>query len=130
MEEETNMSTKIDDLPIPDIDKEIDNQNDNKNEKIELFENDKTDTIIKSSKQYQKISIFKTITNEINEENVFLLVLFFLISISDINKYFVNIPFLGNYFEYESWTFILFKSVFFLIVFIIGKMFLLPKIAI
>lgn len=121
------MSTKIDDLPIPNFEENVE-------ENVEQIIQQKPivneNNIIKSSKQNQKISIFKTITNEINEENVFLLVLFFLISISDINKYFVNIPFLGNYFEYESWSFILFKSVLFLIIFIIGKMYLLPKIAI
>jgi hypothetical protein len=125
--EETIMSTKIDDLPIPNFEEKV---QDKPEQVIQQKSIINENNIIKSSKPIEKVSLFKTITNEINEENVFLLVLFFLISISDINKYFVNIPFIGNYFEYESWSFILFKSVLFLIIFIIGKMYLLPKIAI
>ena len=121
------MSTKIDDLPIPNFEEKV---QDKPEQVIQQKSIINENNIIKSSKPIEKVSLFKTITNEINEENVFLLVLFFLISISDINKYFVNIPFIGNYFEYESWSFILFKSVLFLIIFIIGKMYLLPKIAI
>lgn len=123
--DETTMSTKIDELPVPNFIKE---EKEVIKEKIIQKEEKKDDKI--KIEVSEKFSLFKIIKREINEENLFLLILFFILSISDINKYLSNIPYVGSYFEYESWSFILFKSLIFLLIFIIGKLYLLPKIQI
>jgi hypothetical protein len=134
--DEIEMSTKIDDLPGS---KEI--KYDDLESTIPVIPNEKTESKILKLEQKDienqketniivKQSLFATIKNEINEENLFLLILFFIISISDINKYLNKIPFVGGNFGEESWSFILIKSIVFLIVFIIGKLYVLPKIQI
>lgn len=126
--ENNDMSTKIDDLPIPDF-------NEPKREVVKepvRQQIQKTNEIVEKSTtlETEKFSVLKAIKREINEENLFLLVLFLILSISDTNKYISSIPYIGSYYGEESWSFIVFKSVLFLLVFIIGKTYLLPKIQI
>ena len=115
------MSTRIEDLPkiiktpqettmlTDQVKKEI------KNENLETKEQEKDNSIL---------SFFK---NEISEENLLLLILFFIASISIFDVYISHIPFLNSYIEYGSWAYTLVKSVVLLILFIVGKKYILPK---
>jgi len=122
--EEIEMSTRIDDLPgsIPNKMEEETKRN------IINQEIEKTEKL--SIEIPEKVSIFNFIKREINEENLFLLILFFILSISDTNKYIGKIPYIGMYYGEESWTFTIIKSIIFLSLFIIGKLYILPKIQI
>jgi hypothetical protein len=126
--ENNEMSTKIDDLPIP----EIENVSDVKTTPTENVIIEKQEIREENPKvlQSEKFSLFKLIKKEFNEENLFLLILFVILSISDINIYIRKIPYMSTYFIEESWTFIAVKSFIFLLIFIIGKAYLLPKIQI
>lgn len=123
--ENNDMSTKIDDLPIPEF-------NESKKEVLEESQIQKTNEIKEKpvAPEPEKFSLFKTIKKEINEENLLLFILFFVISISDTNKYIGNIPYIGSYYGEESWSFIAFKSILFLLIFIFIKSYFLPQIQI
>lgn len=122
------MSTKIEDLPIPQIKEETIEMKYTKDDK-QIQKSQETNTKPENNTPEKK-SIITFIKNEINEENLFLLVLFFLMAISDLNKYLMRIPLVGTYFGDESWSFVIFKSFIFLFIFIIGKVYLLPKLQI
>lgn len=122
------MSTKIDDLPVP------------------MLEETKTETITEKQKPIiineekekpkeihvteKKFSLFNLVKKEINEENLFLLILFFILSLNNTNRYFSNLPYIGSVFEESSFSFLALKSFIFLIVFIFVKSYFLPKIQI
>jgi hypothetical protein len=87
--ENNEMSTKIEDLPIPEI--EITKTSNIKQNPIDE-DIQKHETYQENQKviQSEKFSLFKLIKKEFNEENLFLLVLFVILSISDINIYIRN----------------------------------------
>jgi hypothetical protein len=127
--ENNEMSTKIEDLPVPEI--EVKKTSDIKQNPIEeVMQKQETYQEPPKVVQSEKFSLFKLIKKEFNEENLFLLILFVILSISDINIYIRKIPYMSTYFVEESWTFVAFKSFIFLLIFIIGKAYLLPKIQI
>ena len=67
------------------------------------------------------------IKNLLNEENIVLFVLFLLSSQTDYDRYPKSIPFFGNYLE-NPLIFTLIKCILLIIVFVITKLFIIPKI--
>lgn len=127
MDSNEKMSTKIDDLPIVIV------QEEKKQEPVSEKLNESTEIKYEIKKKdeplQQKFSLFNTIKKEVNEENLLLFALFFILNTIDINQYIAAIPFLSQYIL-SSWNFILIKSLIFLLLYILLKNFLLPKIQI
>lgn len=115
--ENNEMSTKIDDLPLPQIE-----------EQINEFKNDTSE--VPEIKESEKFSLFDMIKKEINEENLYLLTLFLIIGLHNTSTYVSKIPYVTTYFDQDSWGFIGIKAFMFLLIFIIGKNYILPKIKI
>ena len=147
-----SMSTKIEDLPGPipeDILGDINTiKNENNKEHFEELNDDKIVTDNSNIKMNIKkvrfsessdadeaehltntkeMGFMDFIKNLLNEENIILFVLFLLSSQTDYDRYPKSIPFFGNYLE-NPLIFTLIKCILLIIVFVITKLFIIPKI--
>ena len=118
--ENNEMSTKIDDLPVPEV---LEKTNEIKNEVQNIMQ-------VPIINEVEKFSLFQLIKKEINEENLYLLILFLIIGLRDVNSYISKIPYVTTYFQSDSWGFLFVKAFIFLLIFTIGKNYILPKIQI
>lgn len=136
-----SMSTSIDDLPGPlpqELTRElrddlgsISNRLDNSFD-LKVQPNDtniranvkKRVSFVDEQEDQDTLSSFK---NEINEENVLLLAILVATALPSFNKYVQQIPFVGSYATSDFTTSII-KAVVMVIVFILLKIFILPKL--
>ena len=140
----TSMSTKIDDLPgpIPENIREdltqIQNEmpspiilNDNQsNIKVDIKkkvqfkdENDKDKTHVQESK-----NIFSFIQSHITEENLLLLIILMIASRSELDRYMIQLPFIGQPLLNSNILLTVTKAIIILICYIAFKSFVLPQI--
>jgi hypothetical protein len=138
------MSTKIDDLPgpIPENIREdltqIQNEmpspiilNDNQsNIKVDIKkkvqfkdENDKDKTHVQESK-----NIFSFIQSHITEENLLLLIILMIASRSELDRYMIQLPFIGQPLLNSNILLTVTKAIIILICYIAFKSFVLPQI--
>jgi hypothetical protein len=131
------MSTKIEDLPsevqsnISELEGEIMQREQNYNYVDPNQSNIKVD--IKKKVRFTGVdseeeTFWNKLRSEINEENALLLLVLLLSSSSSVDNYVSNIPYLGGY--YSNGNSSVFKALFLLVVFILLKVFLLPKLSI
>ncbi len=126
---EDTMSTNIDDLPGPQPQVELDpdlqlQENDiqSDSQKHVSFKDDVEYIEPKKNNFDLKTFVFK----QFNEENLLLLGILFLAFLPQIDRYFYNIPLLGDYTYGNSIFSILLKASILLLIFILLKEFLLP----
>jgi len=140
----TSMSTKIDDLPgpIPENIREdltqIQNEmpspiilNDNQsNIKVDIKkkvqfkdENDKDKTHVQESK-----NIFSFIQSHITEENLLLLIILMIASRSELDRYMIQLPFVGQPLLNSNILLTVIKAIIILICYIVFKSFVLTQI--
>jgi hypothetical protein len=132
------MATRIDDLPGSEIERSVEIERprvdyDTEREYEEQRPSPKRvkfeQTMDTYEEQSEEQSIFGKIKNEISEENVVLLLLFFLANMPEATRFLENIPYLSEYMSSES-SIVgnLIKAALFLLVFILIKWFVLPKL--
>lgn len=73
-------------------------------------------------------SFLSIVKSEINEENLLLLVLLIIICRPELDLYMTMIPMMGSYLSNSSLLLLITKSVLILILFILAKHYILPKI--
>lgn len=133
-----SMATRIDDLPGSEIERSVDIERPRANYDEEReYEEERPspkrvkfeETVDTYENQTEEPSIFSKIKNEISEENVVLLLLFFLANTPEAMRILENIPYLSEYMSSDS-SIVgnLIKAALFLIAFILIKWFVLPKL--
>lgn len=122
---EDTMSTNIDDLPgpQPQIELEIQEEDTQSNPPKHVSFKDDVEYIEPKQNNFDlKTFVFK----QFNEENLLLLVILFLAFLPQIDRYFYNLPLLGDYTYGNSIFSMLLKATILLLIFILLKEFLLP----
>lgn len=136
---ERQMSTKIKDLPsevqtnISELEEEIMQKEQDYNYVEPNQSNIKVD--IKKKVRFTGVdteeetgTIWNKLRSEINEENALLLLVLLLSTSSSVDKYASSIPYIGGY--YNNGNNSVFKALMLLCIFILLKVFLLPRLSI
>jgi len=124
-----SMSTKIDDLPGPPLQREhLENSHEDTTSKqgIEMSYQKKQPEEEPKIHQSEK-GVISGLLNEITEENVLVLVMLVIAGLPAFNVYLSNIPYISQFVTGPSITSIVYRSVVLLIVYILVKVFVLPK---
>lgn len=138
------MSTSIDDLPggtvPPELTRELRNDIENISNPQYVGQPDDlkvqpTNSNIKANvkrvsfadEQEEQQDLLSSLKNEINEENILLLTLLLAAALPSFNQYVKDFPLIGSYATSEFMTSII-KAALLIILFIVAKLFILPKI--
>ncbi len=114
-----SMSTKIEDLP---------GHTEERRSEIEEVQAVISKVPIQPQKDEEPLSLFQRFKNEISEENTLLLVLLVLSALPYTTTQLQRIPFISQYATSSSTLAAVIKASILLVIFIISKMYLLPKL--
>ncbi len=126
----SSMSTSIDDLPGPNPDNSDFSSTPSDNLIVQPTDSNIKVNVKKRvsfADEQEEESVFSAFKNEINEENIILFVLLLAAAMPSLTEYVKQTPLLGTYTTTDFITSLI-KAILLIIVYIIFKLFILPKI--
>jgi hypothetical protein len=130
------MSTKIDDLPGPSFSNEVHKLQNEVKQNYEYYEeinpNSSNIQVEKKRVRFAEPSdthFNYTFSSELNEENLLLLAVLFIAALPSFTVYVTQLPFIGTYASGDVFTSFI-KAALLLVIYMIVKIYVLPKIRI